>query len=167
MAKKILKENQRFHYLEVYVLLGVFSSILIFEVVQSTIIEHSKDLSHWSIFGILVIGFIVAWWLVLSARLRIRVSKSALTIQRTPFFGKRHKLLFKDIQALSFISISQAARTSGWTINMDTDCREFAFGDTNGIQVLMKNGKEFTIFSDLLYNRRHQLEKIMELQSKR
>ncbi len=163
MAKKIIKDNQKYHSLEAYILLGLFSSMLLFELIQSAVLTHTKDLSHWTIFSVLVLVFALTWYIVLKAKLKIRVTKSTLSIQRTPFFGKQYKLPFKDMEAVSFITVSQAAKTSGWAINMCTNCKEFDFGDNNGVHVLMNNGEEYLIFSDLLYDRRNQLEKIIEM----
>lgn len=165
MAKNFIKEKQRYHHVEAYLLLGLFSFILLFEVIRSVTLEHTKDFTHWTIFSLIVIVFVFVWWLVLNLRLKINVSKSSLKIQRTPLFGKQYKLLFKDIQNISYVVLTEAARTSGWGVHLDTACKLFDFGDKHGVCISMKNGEEFIIFSDLLYERRHQLEKIIELQS--
>lgn len=160
MAKTIYKEKQRPQRWGIITLLGLLSGLTLYRL--GSLLQSG----HWQfgdlLISVLLIGGLAAcWYLFYRAQLTIKVTDRSLKIKANRLLQERYKLRFADVVDYEFVDIPILQRWNGGLISFNHNLRNFDFGDRHGLFLRMKDGRQFLIFSDELYEQRSQIEGLL------
>ncbi len=156
MAKVVFQDTQRYHQPFIFGLLGILGMLVVFRLVQDGL---QGQLGLQVIFGCVAILASVAgaWWYLNRLRFTVRISKKKIILSTNGTFSRKHKIPLKKVKQIDFVRFSPASLWSGWMVHLPSQFRSYDFGDRCAMHVEMKNGEEFLIFSDKLYQERSAL----------
>lgn len=160
MAKTIHKEKQRPQRWGIISLLGLLSGLTLYRL-SSLLLSGNWLLSDLAVSALLIAGLAVCWYLFYRAQLTIKVTDRCLKIKANRLLKERYKLRFADVVDYEFLDIPILQRWNGGLISFNDNLRNFDFGDRHGLFLRMKDGRQFLIFSDELYEQRSQIEGLL------
>ena len=156
---KIYKENQRVKRPELYIILGVFSLLLLKE--WFYFIWMGDRNPGLVVLLTLTILFSLIWWFVLNLRMRIRIGKNSIKVQYCPIpiATRKHKINLDNVESFEFYKIPESSLWSGWGVHFFSDSRYFSLGDNAGLHIRLQDGREYFISSSKLLSEKQGIEK--------
>ena len=154
MAKKLFKEEQKYHDYGVIALISFLSLALLWRIAAGM---FETVQMQWSIIVPLVLVFGLVWLVILKMRMKIKISQKYLTLSLNPFMYPKVKLPWEEVKAISFFKLSEVALLSGQNVHFSSSEAHFGMGDKAGMQICTTDGREYTVFSSTLYRNRAQL----------
>ncbi len=160
MAKTIHKEKQRPQRWGIITLLALLSGLTLNRV---TTLLLSGEWVYTDLFisAALLLGLSLCWYLFYKAQLSIKVTDRCLKISANRLLKEQYKLRFADVADYEFVDMPILNRWNGSLVNFDSQLRNFDFGDRHGLFLRMKDGRQFLIFSDGLYEQRNELQRLL------
>ena len=154
---KIYREDQRVKRPELFIILGIFSLLLLKEWFYFIWMGDSNP--GFAVLSSLTVLFGLSWWFLLKLRMRIRIGKRLITVQYRPLTSRKHIIDLERVESFEFYKIPESSLWSGWGVRFFSDNKYFSLGDHAGLHVTMKDGREYIISSSKLLSERQSIEK--------
>ncbi len=155
MAKKLFKEEQKYHDFGVIALVTLLSVALVWRIGASLANTAAPD---WGVAVPLLLIFALVWMILLKLRLKIKISESHIRLSLNPFVYPKMKLPWSEVKAVAFFRLSEVALLSGHAVHFNAMEAHFGLGDKSGMVICTHDGKEYMIFSSSLYRNREEIK---------
>jgi len=146
---KLYREDQKWHDRMVILLGSVMIAML------ATALA-TRSAGFWNVMiGMLIISGLVL--LVLTLRLKIRISPGKMTIRISPIPWTRIKFSKDEVIGIEFLSAKETKSADAWSVHFGRDLRIFKFGDSEGMIIHKADGQDVVVLSKQLFKRREDV----------
>ena len=146
---KLYREDQKYHDILALGMIGVLSGLLMVTVI-------SQSVALWkALVGALAI--VAIFLVVLSLRLKIRISAKKLSVRIAPLPWMAVKVQKNEVTGVEFISSVDAEIANGWAVHYGGHLRLFNFGDKKGMVIRRTDGRDVVILSSKLYDEQENI----------
>lgn len=154
---KIHKEQQYYHDWYVIGIMILISLIIAQGLVQKYLNESGAILNIGISLTIIAVLITAGWFIARRFPMSIKIGQNNLSVKVPFLFWLQVKLNKDDIEDIEFVKLSIPSISSGWRVHFNQDTKFFDMGDHSGMVVTLKNGKQYVVCSNALYNKRHDL----------
>ena len=135
MEQIIFKETQKFKQPWIWILLGVLTLYVSYNVVSTW--DTSQDISQ--AYPIIIVLSVLL--LFLAMRLESRATHKHLLYRYTPIINNWRKYSFDEIKTMELITYNSLLQFGGWGIRFNADARLYNVDGKHGIKVVTAKQK--------------------------
>ncbi|GJM31199.1 MAG: hypothetical protein DHS20C18_02000 [Saprospiraceae bacterium] len=161
MTRKVFKEEQKFKYWEVYILLVFFMGISLTRLVSGLLGFSEMETLPSMIYLLILTSFGLVFWYLHKLKMIIKVDEKGLTIRYFPKFFRKRTIKWDDIQDCRFIRTPEMAEWSGWGVHFALDEETHSLCGRTGLHIITKEGKKYFIGSKRIVEKKDTIKKFL------
>lgn len=156
----VLKTRQNFHD---FYSIGFLGLLFILSIVKGFFIISLGNAFSWEMIALIsLVAFLGGsiYFLAIS-RLKLKIGKTNILIAIEPIGWTKMKFGKEEVENYEFFAAHPLTISSGLFVHFGNRQRVYNFGDSNGVKLSLKNGKDVVIFSNEVFERRGEIEKML------
>ncbi len=162
MNRKIFKEEQKFRFWEVYILLALFMSLALARLVSGLLGFAELEMASSVVYVLILASFGLVFWYLYQLKMIIKVNEKGLTIRYFPQFFKKRKIKWSEIEDCRFIRTPEMAEWSGWGVHFALDEETHSLCGRTGLHIITKDGKKYFIGSKNIMDKKDAIKEQLQ-----
>ncbi len=158
MTRKIFKEEQKFRYWEVYILLAIFMTLATARLVSGLLGFTEMETLSSVVYLLILTSFGLVFWYLYQLKMIIKVNEKGLTIRYFPQIFQKRKIKWSEIQDCRFIRTPEMAEWSGWGVHFALDEEMHSLCGRTGLHIITNDGKKYFIGSKNILEKKEAIK---------